>query len=494
MRYLRKWLALGAICLFTGIVNAQFIGLKTVPVATGDQGLVSPTKNLGIGGVAIALDDPYSDPFVNPAKGAQIQKIQLFSSPTYYNISDENGSALTMPLGVMVRHKNIFGGVMLSVQQMKEPPRQTFFWGPWIENSFVDGSALRNKQRHNFYAQGFLGKQISENTALGLGIAYSGLKAVEGTEFLYANSNSVEQSGRVWDMRLGLLSDRPSRQMEAVLFYHTYDMTQDAKYPYWWANPDPIFGYQNFEDITVHNRDLTRTMGLHLGYRQPINRETGWNIGGIFTANYKDHPKIPNYEIMNIPRDPGNTWAFNFGVGISRDFAPVRFGIDLIFEPVWSHTWANAESEMISGIGTIISAGNKTVENHFEFTNWIFRMGLEQHPINNVFGFQIGIEILQYQYWLDQDNYVVPFSRSQRESWMEWSPRIGLSWHFPTVEIGYTAKVTVGTGQPGLAFGNMFVSRAEFDTSDIILAPAGSLSLQEAHVLTHHITLAIPIN
>ncbi|MCB0299729.1 MAG: hypothetical protein KDE52_06720, partial [Calditrichaeota bacterium] len=95
MRYLRKWLALGAICLFTGIVNAQFIGLKTVPVATGDQGLVSPTKNLGIGGVAIALDDPYSDPFVNPAKGVQIQKIQLFSSPTYYNISDENGSALT---------------------------------------------------------------------------------------------------------------------------------------------------------------------------------------------------------------------------------------------------------------------------------------------------------------------------------------------------------------------------------------------------------------
>ncbi|MEZ4763006.1 MAG: hypothetical protein R3C26_07355 [Calditrichia bacterium] len=44
MRYLRKWFALGAICLFTGIVNAQFTGLKTVPVATGDQGLVSPTK------------------------------------------------------------------------------------------------------------------------------------------------------------------------------------------------------------------------------------------------------------------------------------------------------------------------------------------------------------------------------------------------------------------------------------------------------------------
>ena len=32
-----------------------------------------------------------------------------------------------------------------------------------------------------------------------------------------------------------------------------------------------------------------------------------------------DHPKIPNYEIMNIPRDPGTSWSYNLGVGIARD-------------------------------------------------------------------------------------------------------------------------------------------------------------------------------
>jgi hypothetical protein len=47
---------------------AQLIGLRTIPVASGDQFLIYPSENLAIGGVRLALSDPLLDPFVNPSR------------------------------------------------------------------------------------------------------------------------------------------------------------------------------------------------------------------------------------------------------------------------------------------------------------------------------------------------------------------------------------------------------------------------------------------
>ena len=58
-------------------IASQLISLKTVPVATGDQFLTLPSDKLGMGGVAIALDDAWLDPFVNPAKGSLIEESAL---------------------------------------------------------------------------------------------------------------------------------------------------------------------------------------------------------------------------------------------------------------------------------------------------------------------------------------------------------------------------------------------------------------------------------
>jgi hypothetical protein len=51
----------------------------------------------------------------------------------------------------------------------------------------------------------------------------------------------------------------------------------------------------------------------------------GWRIGYLFTANRMSHPKIPNYQIQNIPRDPGNTDAFN-RLGLHASSAIPRSG------------------------------------------------------------------------------------------------------------------------------------------------------------------------
>ena len=64
-----------AVCILTatpGAAAAQFVSLKTVPIATEDQFLIFPSQNLGMAGVSIALDDPLLDPFVNPAKGSRL--------------------------------------------------------------------------------------------------------------------------------------------------------------------------------------------------------------------------------------------------------------------------------------------------------------------------------------------------------------------------------------------------------------------------------------
>ena len=90
--------------LFPLSAAAQTIPIKTVPVAEGGQFLLFPSQNLGMGGVAIALDDPLLDPFVNPAKAINTEGIRFASAPVYYGFTEgngmpETGSGRTLPVG-----------------------------------------------------------------------------------------------------------------------------------------------------------------------------------------------------------------------------------------------------------------------------------------------------------------------------------------------------------------------------------------------------------
>jgi hypothetical protein len=100
-------------------VYAQLINLKSVPVATGEQFLLFPSANFGMGGVSIALDDAMYDPYINPAKGAGMQGSWLYSSPVHYNISDDFGSGTSLPMGITVHSEKMFGGVTAAYQSIK---------------------------------------------------------------------------------------------------------------------------------------------------------------------------------------------------------------------------------------------------------------------------------------------------------------------------------------------------------------------------------------
>jgi len=470
--------------------KAQLISLKSVPVANGDQFLVLPSENLGMGSVAVALNDRLLDPFINPATGSRTQSVQFFGSPTAYNITDNNGSAITLPFGLLFGGDTWFGGVSAAIQQVTAPENNIFIqpfidWIPVRNNSTV---LLSDKSKNNTFISGSIGNQLgTSGINVAAGLSWSNLNAVDGVELLYVNSEKIEQFGNMLDLRLGLVKDQINEYaFEALLIHNRIDMTHDVTYPTWFGPEERLNN-----DRVERNLDQTRTWGLHFRYAQPLTKQN-WYIGGIITANRKTHPKIPNYDLMNIPRDPGDTWAYNFGLGLSRKDSAAKFGIDLIFEPIWSNTWADTPVPILNQSGNIIPAGGKTVINDFMFTNWIFRFGVGKQY--KVFGFQLGLQTRFYNYNLEQVNKVEIFERSQNENWTEWTPSIGLNLDFSEFQVKYTGRLTTGTGRPGVARDWPIAEDLQFaQSADFILAPDGALTLQDATVFTHQVYVVVPI-
>jgi hypothetical protein len=211
------------------------------------------------------------------------------------------------------------------------------------------------------------------------------------------------------------------------------------------------------------------------------------------TGNWKSHPKIPNYEIMNIPRDPGNSAAFDIGVGIAKTAGPTTFGIDVIYEPGSSDTWAEALEPTPTASGDTIPQGGKTVENAFSFSNAFVNLGVTR--LVGPVALQLGLGLRAYDYHLDQWDHVEDEFRRQDEEWLEWMPTWGLRVSLADLELRYVGRVTTGTGRPGIAWDGAVAERAmDFATAnDILLAPEGPLTLQDVTVLTHQVSVSIPI-
>jgi hypothetical protein len=169
--------------------------------------------------------------------------------------------------------------------------------------------------------------------------------------------------------------------------------------------------------------------------------------------------------------------------------------MDLIFEPIWSHTWADAAEPVRNESGAvIIPAGGKTVENYFYFTNGVIRLGLSRR--GKTAGFQLGLQTRYINYRLEQTNFITNTRRSQKEIWLEWTPSVGFNLNLSALQIRYTGRLTAGTGQPGVEFNAFSRTDRSADLaagSNFILAPSGSLTLDEAVVLTHQISVAIKL-
>jgi hypothetical protein len=487
------------------VATAQLISIRTVPVSQAHQFQIFPSRTLAMGGVSIAVADSLLDPFTNPATGMRLSATRFFGSPSAYNVSSNAGGGRSLPVGALARRDSWFGGVWLALQQVDLTQRPGLPPGFLVDaclncTSFaprtIETGPTERSQGNNF-AFAMAGRELAPGLSLGGSVLWSKLNAVDGVDLLYAGSSSIDQYGHALDARLGIVKEwSGERIMEALVLHNRFGTTHDVFFMEQFWNP----GTRQFQPRArlERNLDRTNTWGMHVEYEQPLSA-TGWRAGGLATVNRMDHPKIPNYAIMNIPRDPGHSSAFNFGFGLSRTWAGSTFGVDLIYEPIWSHTWADAASPVETERGTIIPKGGMTIENHFRFGNGIARLGLSQDvridESDLLAGFQLGLAMHRIHYWLDQHDHVRGTDRRHEQAWTELTPTWGFSLRFPELEVRYQGTLTDGTGRPGIAqnfFPGLDTNLASVGTN-ILAAPSGPLTLENVTVTTHQISISLPI-
>jgi hypothetical protein len=483
-------------------LSAQLIAIRTVPVSQAHQFDFFPSNTASMGGISIAAEDSLLDPMSNPATGTRIGAPRLFSSPGVYSVSSHAGAGRSLPLGAFTKTGAWFGGASFVVQEVDMSNRGIPLVTPFsCPDCFTEDLDLgpTEESRGNTYAFGLLGRELDAGWSVGASVFWSDLNALDGVDLLYAGAARIRQAGYGLDMRLGVLKEwSDERTLEAVLLHNRFGMTHDVFYLDTFWNP----GAQQFAQRPrmEENLDRTSVWGLHLQYEHPLT-VSGWRLGWLATANRMSHPKIPNYEIMNIPRDPGYSTAFNAGIGIARMDGDVpKFGIDFIYEPIWSHTWADSDVPITTSTGSVIPVGGKTIENNFRFSNSVFRMGVGEEvamsDVGHAMGFQLGLAVRNNHYWLRQRDNVQLTSRKQEERWTEWTPTWGLGFRFPKLEIAYRGSVTNGTGRPGVVPDNGIFEVATPNAvgSNILVAPSGPLTLGEVKVVTHQVSFSLPLH
>jgi hypothetical protein len=317
---------------------------------------------------------------------------------------------------------------------------------------------------------------------------------MEGVSLLYAGSDRIRQSGTLSDLRLGLEKtwERGS-MLEILLLKSRLRMRHDVSYLNWfWTPGSPEWNEQGqWTRTDVENLDHTDTWGVHLAYHRPL-KTPGWQLAWSLTGNWKDSPKIPNYEIQNIPRDPGKTRAFGAGVGVSRIRGPLQLAMEAFLEPIHSDTWSVAEAQIVTGDARTIQEGEKVVENEFEFTNALVRVGGAWE--RDWAQLKAGLQVRSISYELDQFDRVQNQSRTQEESWMEWTPSLGISIRLAEASLSYTLLFTTGTGLPSVVWAPGALLDPALDSSaSFLVAPSGPLSLQEVRVTSHQLSITIPM-
>ncbi|MCB9058730.1 MAG: hypothetical protein H6627_09195 [Calditrichae bacterium] len=463
-------------------VSAQFISVKSLPVATGDQFLLYPSKNISMGGVNIALADEWLDAYRNPANGFNILSNSIFLQPTFYNISSNLGGARSIPLNLFLKTSGLFFMAGGAFQQLEAANISNPDWAQTAPLGPTD------RYSDNKYLYAGVGTKLPvEGLSAGVRADWADFNAMGGVDLLYSNNARISQDGGLYEIRGGITFQKDQKNLEAVLFYNNFDMKHDVSYIEWIWDEQAQNSIQRF--VTENNKDHTDTYGLQFRYREQFQEE-GPYIGALFTYNWKTHPKIPNYQVMNIPRDPGNTWAYDFGIGYGVIKDDSRFGIDFIYQPVWSNTWANAVEDINTG-ERIIKAGQKTIENDFTFDNWIGRIGFNR--MLGAFDLSAGLEIYSRSYNLDQFDYIAYTKRSQNEQWTEYTWTWGFTLHFSYFNLQYGGRLLTGSGIPRVNSWRI-IGDALFDqAADFIAAPSGSLSTQYESTYTHQFVIQVPL-
>jgi hypothetical protein len=484
-----------------GAAPAQTIPIQTVPLVPADQFDIFPSYTLAMGGVSIAVPDTLHDPFVNPAKGARLRAARFFGSPTFYSVSQDAGAGRTLPLGALGKAGSWFGGLALALQQVdaSHPPSSSLNTPSPLASAAQLPPGVANlgpaPQSHgNALAFAMLGTTLpGSGLALGGSVRWAKLRALDGVDLLYPGSAGVTQFGETVDARLGFLKEWAGDQsLEAVILHERFRMTHDVTFldAFWDPGTQQFFQRARLE----HNGDFTRRWGVQVKYQRPLTT-SGWRVGWLATANRTSQPSTPNTDLLNIPQDPGRAAAYELGVGVSRTNGPALFGMDVVYQPIWSTTWAEASTPTATSAGGLIPVGGRTIENAFHFSNALFRMGVSRDVVRSLtrtVALQLGFLVRSVHYNLSQRDFVEGVTHLLKESWAEWTPTWGVSIRHPEFELCYRGRVSHGTDRLVATPNQVFLADARpFG----FFFPRASIppTLSGVHVVTHQFSISLPL-
>ena len=475
--------ALGAGVIWSpNALAAQIIAPRTVPVQQSGQFDIFPSRLAGMAGVSIALDDTLLDPFVNPAKAVRSSGLFPFIAPTFHTISRGGGDGQTIPVGLIGSRGKWAGGGLVAGQRLSHEPRN-------VPNAVEETT-------NNRYLSLLLARRLGRGFSLGASGYRADLHGMDGLDLLYAGSSRVVAAGSQIDLRGGLMKEwTNSRTLELLFVYGQSNMSHDITFPV--NSWDPATRTVRSVPSSEHNDDRLRIRGVHSEMAIPLDREGG-RIGWLLTANRLTHPKIPNYPLANLPRDPGVTHAFNVGFGLGKALGATSVGVDLIYEPIQSHTWADDASDVVTESGTVIPAGGKTFENWFRFQNKKIRVGFSREFATDFDSteqvrIQLGFDAYLTSYRLRQRDNVQLAERRQSASWTEWGPTLGVGFRTRLVDVGYALQLNCAPESCTILRGDDVTVAASTPGTGTVIAPVGNgPGLGYGRTLVHRVTITLP--
>jgi len=487
---------LAPLLLLSFTATSQLITVRTYPVLSEDTYMPLPTRYGGMGKVSIALLDDEREPFINPATllSRQATYASVFilprvsswdvrstsqdlwpsSSGMWATENRQNAANYFAPVGVIQKSGTTALGLLATVHRTTSHQFRQWSSGP--------GSQATQPEEASFAANNLAvagsGAALIPGTAIavGVGATLADVRGIDGVQFLYPDSKSIDINGKLREYRLGMfLSPSGQDQLSLLGGWNSMEIHQRAEYE-WSTSP-------------TKNEDKNHTWFGQVNYRVPVSERA--TIGLLGIGNWREHPKLPDYPISGVPRDPGTTRAFNAGIGASlQTSSNALLAVEYIFEPILTNTWVEALQDLDRGDGVVVvRRGEKQQENTYTFANHIARFGAQIEALEWVI-LQVGAESRTVQYDFVSRNYQwnTEHRAAPQSRWQEITLTGAVRLSLGSFNVAYGIELLTGRG---LLSGTWLrpILWENFRAADVIVPPTDWLSIKPAPVFTHQVSI-----
>ena len=466
----------------------QVLPPKTVPSPRGEQFLFLPTSNLGMGGLPIALDDPLGDPFNNPAvRGKKPLRVSL--TPTAYGDQQGTIGGYSFPLSLVLSGSRWFGTLAAALQSLEDDPKEVFSVPSGLKEELEEKKNGRNR-----YILASIGRQLGPATNIGLKVVYADLGILDGERRLYPSALSLSQTGHARTVTMG--AEQGFREHQTVRVTVSNSHLAMSHGVTGWRRPTSDLPGQELLPPELWTREGGSRSDVWEGTLRYSVLIPGRSvrIGAMASVWARDQSRVPRYDWVHIPRDPGTSTIGELGVGVQTVGRLMRLALEVAVAPGTAHTLLLSDSTIMRGDGTTIQPGDPILDNDFRFRNWRAGVGADV-PVGRG-GFQVGLGLHRYSFRLRQRDLVWGEDHDAGVSWTELVPSIGGGVGIGPVEVGYSLRLVNRGFSPCADYSYRTSCQrvpVRYHFTGMRAAPTLPDDLPDFRLTSHQLTFSIPV-